>query len=288
MTLSRRDFIKLAGGIAGGLALNSSRPALIDALAVSSGEGGSQFLADLGYFPDISPHSIVFDESKYSPHKRELEPSEWGATNRHMPIKIPADVLNHPGERSQEALKRVIEYTGFRGPRYESQPEERVSMCNIAAWDWARALRLHLPHWKGETEMSANMLFRWISHPEAGGVYGEGWQAIEPPVPEPASGIRLSAAGFRNLSAQLLANRGIPVFALAENPDPSRHGHVAIMYPKRLPLRLEEIEIEPDFATVKSGRSRSPNGIMGLRSAFRHLSPAYFVHLYDFVLHKTS
>jgi hypothetical protein len=280
MTLSRREFIQLTGALAGGLALTASRLSSYDALAADMGEGGSQILVDLGKFPGILPGSIVFDESKYSPHKRELEPSEWAATNRHMPINIPAHVLNRPGERSLEALKGVVEYTGFRGPRYEAQPGERVSMCNIAVWDWSRALSLHLPHWKGETEMSANMLFSWISHPEAGGVFGEGWQAVEALDGVPSPGVWVA------LAVQLLANRGIPVFALAENPDPTRHGHMAMVYPKRLPGRLEGVDFEPDLATVKSGRGGSKNGVMGLRSAFRHLTPTYFVHVHDFVLHR--
>jgi hypothetical protein len=143
-------------------------------------------------------------------------------------------------------------------------------MCNIAAWDWSRALQVHLPHWMGETELSTNMLFRWISHPEAGGVRGEGWQSINATV------------------AQLLANLGIPVFALAQNPNPARRGHVALVYPKDPIVRSWSGDIEPTFASVSNGRRWGSNGIKGLNSTFRRLSPTYFVHKIDFVVFQDT
>jgi hypothetical protein len=224
-------------------------------------------LEETGYFNSISPKAFMFDENKYSPQKRELDPSEWDRTNRHLPIKIDPTVINRPGERSPQALIRVVAYTPFQNPRYVAARGERATMCNIAAWDWSRALRLHLPHWIGETEMSANMLYRWISHPQAGGVYGEGWQPV------------------KAKPAQLLANRGIPVFALAESLVPGRHGHVAMVYPKN---QADQSEAGPYFATVNNGRSRGGNGIKNLASTFRRLTPTYYVHNHDFIVHRDS
>ena len=223
-------------------------------------------LDKIGRFNEIKSRYYVFDENKYSTSKRKIPPSEWKTTNRHMPIKIEPSAVNKPGERSPEAIKRVVDYTQFHNPRYVAARGEWVTMCNIAAWDWSRALQIHLPHWIGETEMSANMLFRWISHPQAGGAYGEGWQ----PIPARA--------------AQLLANRGVPVFALAENPNPRRHGHVCMVYPSL----TNDPAVEPYFASVANGRSRGGNGIKALRNTFRWLKPTYFVHKLDFIVHQNS
>jgi hypothetical protein len=227
-------------------------------------------LDEIGYFNDISPGAFVFDENKYSPPKRNLKPSEWKRTNRHLPIKIDPSVVNKPGERSPQALKQVVEYTQFRSPRYVAAPGERVSLCNIATWDWSRALQVHLPHWIGNTEMSANMLFRWISHPQAGGVYGEGWQPVK------AS------------AAQLLANRGVPVFALVEHPVPGRHGHVAMVYPDNTAFQADHTLVGITFATVINGRSRGGNGIKSLQDTFRRFTPTYFVHKNDFIVNQES
>ena len=229
-----------------------------------------QVLKEIGYFNKISPKYFVFDENKYSSPKRKLEPLEWKSTNRHLPIKIDPSVINKPGERSPQAIKRVVEYTQFHSPRYVAEPGERITMCNIAAWDWSRALQVHLPHWIGETEMSANMLFRWISHPQAGGIYGEGWQPVKP------------------IAAQLLANRGIPVFALAENSVPGRHGHVSLVYPNISTLRENNNNVGPLFATVNNGHSRGGNGIKNLQNTFRWMKPTYFVHNNDFIVYRDA
>lgn len=228
---------------------------------------GDRVLKEIGYFNEISPEKFVFDENKYSHPKRQLAPSEWASTNRHLPIKIDPGVINKPGERRPRALMQVVEYTQFDTPRYVAAPGERVTMCNIAAWDWSRALQLHLPHWVGETEMSANMLFRWISHPQAGGIYGEGWQPIQAK------------------AAQLLANRGIPVFALAESTVPGRHGHVAMVYPHYKMFQGVYNDAGLYFASVNNGRSRGGNGIKSLGNTFRRLKPSYFVHKDDFIVH---
>ena len=227
-------------------------------------------LDETGYFNDISPAKFLFDEHKYSAPKRKLKPAEWSRSNRHLPIEIDPVVINKPGERNPEALKRVVEYTPFNSPRYVAAPGERASMCNIAAWDWSRALQLHLPHWIDETEMSANMLYRWISHSQAGGVYGEGWQPVK------AS------------AARILASLGIPVFALAENSVPGRHGHVAMVYPQEVSPQADRNAAGIYFASVSNGRSRGGNGIKSLQSTFRRLKPTYFVHKHDFILHKVS
>ncbi len=315
MTLSRREFLNLLGKLMGGSALAIFRPsylgetvrnpAEISNLAegydlygiedpdppdsktdrrpprsptikdsgenkVASLSGGDNALEEFGYFNHITPSSFVFDEYKYSPPKRELAPSDWNRTNRHLPIKLDPNVINRPGERSPQALVRVVTYTPFNNPRYVAAPGERTTMCNIAAWDWSRALRVHLPHWIGETEMSANMLYRWISHPQAGGVYGEGWQPVK------AS------------AAQILANHGIPVFALAESSVPGRHGHVAMVYPESAVLQADRNGAGPYFATVNNGRRRGGNGIKDLASTFRWLRPTYFVHKADFIVHRDA
>lgn len=237
---------------------------------ISTNPEDERVLKEIGYINEISPQSFAFDENKYSPPKRQLEPSEWDTTNRHLPIKIDPSVINKPGERSPQAIKRVVEYTPFLNPRYVAAPGKRVTMCNIAAWDWSRALQVHLPHWIGETEMSANMLFRWISHPQAGGLYGEGWQSVQA------------------RSAQLLANRGIPVFALAENSKPRRHGHVALVYPENLVSWANNLDVGPYFVSVNNGRSHGGNGIKNLRNTFRWLTPSYFVHKIDFIVYQDS
>ncbi len=225
-----------------------------------------QVLAEIGAFPAPPARPAHFDEGKYAPLKRQLEPSEWTQHNRHLPIKLDPALVNRPGERSPAALEGAVAYTPFNSPRYVSQPGERASMCNIAAWDWSRLLQVHLPHWMGDTEMSANMLFRWISNPQAGGAQGEGWQ----PLPADA--------------AQFLANRGVPVFALAENPAPGRHGHVALVYPVE-PVKLTyRGRVEPYFATVTNGRW-GRNGIKPLSGTFRRFRPTYYVHKSDFVVH---
>jgi hypothetical protein len=306
MNLSRREFVKLFGSLVGGWAitlpggsdlgkivkdwnilsthsdsnaaddstdayyrnpsprLNSEKEFLYREREPATYPKDLRELEKIGRFSEVSPRYYVFDENKYSSAKRKLPPAEWKTTNRHMPIKIEPSVINKPGERSPEAIKRVVEYTQFNNPRYVAARGERVTMCNIAAWDWSRALQLHLPHWIGETELSANMLFRWISHPQAGGVYGEGWQPVNA------------------RAAQLLANRGIPVFALAENSNPRRHGHVCMVYPSL----TNNPSIEPYFATVANGRTRGGNGIKTLRNTFRWLTPTYFVHKLDFIVHQ--
>ena len=86
--------------------------------------------------------------------------------------------------------------------------------------------------------------------------------------------------------AQLLANRGVPVFALAENPTPGRHGHVALVYPTEPVVRLYDGDVEPNFASVTNGRRWGRNGIKNLRSAFRRLTPTYFVHKSDFIVNQ--
>ncbi|MFN2212091.1 MAG: hypothetical protein ACK2UE_03385 [Anaerolineales bacterium] len=301
MNLSRKEFLNLAAGLIGGWALTWPKRSGISGLAQRISEinefgerlqrlgsedleaydreqdpgtpsrAGTKItepeLEKVGSFPDISSKYFVFDENKYSTPKRKLPRSEWTATNRHLPIKIAPEVVNKPGQRSPQALQRVVEYTQFQTPRYVAAPGERASMCNIAAWDWSRALQLHLPHWIGETEMSANMLFRWVSHPRAGGVFGEGWQPVNAE------------------AARLLANRGIPVFALVENTHPRRHGHVAMVYPKNMVTAGQE-DGDLFFATVTNGRSRGGNGIRSLESTFRSLKPTYFVHKFDFIVHQ--
>jgi hypothetical protein len=296
MDLSRREFVKLLGSLVGGWAISlpqgtatstQADHASADATAenhyinpspatdpekdllyqkrgLANGSNGLRELEKVGRFSEITPRYYVFDENKYSSPKRKLDPSEWDETNRHLPIKIDPDVINKPGERSPAAIKQVVDYTQFNNPRYVAAPGERVTMCNIAAWDWSRALQVHLPHWIGETEMSANMLFRWISHPQAGGIYGEGWQPIKAKI------------------AQLLANQGIPVFALAENPNPRRHGHVCMVYPSL----TNDPAVEPYFASVANGRSRGGNGIKTLSNTFRWLTPSYFVHKLDFIVYQ--
>lgn len=321
MDVSRREFLNLLGCLAGGWALAMPKPYYLGEMArslvkisnpkepgdlIGAKEAGvpdsgadrhkpdpaltagstddldhrerginlipedERVLEEIGYFNDISPEAFLFDENKYSDPKRQLEPSEWGSTNRHLPIKIDPNVINRPGERSPQAVQRVVEYTPFNNPRYVAAAGERVSMCNIAAWDWSRALQVHLPHWIGDTEMSANMLFRWISHSQAGGIYGEGWQPVE--------------AG----AAQILAQRGIPVFALAENPTPGRHGHVALVYPQNPDSRTIDDKDGLYFATFTNGRSRGGNGIKNLRDTFRRLTPTYFVHNSDFIVYRDS
>jgi hypothetical protein len=306
MDLSRREFVKLLGSLVGGWAISlpqgtdlgkiaqiwqatstqadhasaddaaenhyiNPSPAtdpekdlLYQKRGLANGSNGLRELEKVGRFSEITPRYYVFDENKYSSPKRKLDPSEWDETNRHLPIKIDPDVINKPGERSPAAIKQVVDYTQFNNPRYVAAPGERVTMCNIAAWDWSRALQVHLPHWIGETEMSANMLFRWISHPQAGGIYGEGWQPIKAKI------------------AQLLANQGIPVFALAENPNPRRHGHVCMVYPSL----TNDPAVEPYFASVANGRSRGGNGIKTLSNTFRWLTPSYFVHKLDFIVYQ--
>jgi hypothetical protein len=237
---------------------------------VISPQESERIFAELGAFNEIGLRSFSFDEGKYSSLKRQIAQPEWTSKNRHLPIVIPKEILNRPGERSPQALMRVIDYTGFGTPRYVSGTGERASMCNIAAWDWSRALQVHLPHWIGETEMSASMLFRWISHSQAGGIYGEGWQPVDA------------------TAAQLLANRGIPVFALVESPNPGRHGHVALVYPVPEVTRTPLGQVAPTFASVRNGRRTGSNGIMGLQSAFRSYRPTYFVHKIDFIVDLQS
>lgn len=291
MSVSRRGFLNLLGSIMGGWLVTIPKSRTFDTMvrvldhvgdwveqreldraeyAQGQEDEADRLLEKVGYFNEVSSRTFIFDEHKYSPPKRELEPDEWGTTNRHLPIELDPEVINKPGERSQQALKRALAYVPFDSPRYVAAPGERATMCNIAAWDWSRALSLHLPHWIGTTEMSANMLFRWTSHSQAGGVYGEGWQ----PVPVSA--------------ARLLADRGVPVFALAENPRKGRHGHVALVYPGNPAFRGNETGGELYLASVSNGRSRGGNGIKSFGNTFRWLRPTFFVHKIDFVMYRDS
>jgi len=304
MTTSRREFLKLFSSLVGGWALFTPMPSILRHTArklvemsdlisddspfnvdvIDTPGGGvsnpskssntstsvddENVLDEFGYINPIAPLGFVFDDNKYSPKKPKIMPSDWDTHNRHLPIYIKQHVINKPGERNPEALKRVVAYTPFNSPRYVAAPGERVTMCNIAAWDWSRALQLHLPHWIGDTEMSANMLFRWISHSQAGGIYGEGWQ----PVPERA--------------VRPLAQIGIPVFALAENPTPGRHGHVAMAYPKYETYVTSKHDPGIYLASVNNGRRGSGNGIKHLRDTFKYLSPTFFVHKHDFIVYR--
>jgi hypothetical protein len=321
MSVSRRDFLKLTGSLLGGWIVTIPEPGTIGKFAgildqlsdpnrqgdglgaenpdelVDSGDycipnsstrinseqeicnqqkpaaaspEDERILGKIGYFNDISPEDFVFDENKYSPLQRELAPSDWSATTRHLPIEIDPEVINRPGERDPQALRAVVAYTTFDTPRYVAARGERITMCNIAAWDWSRALQVHLPHWIGETEMSANMLYRWISHKQAGGIYGEGWQPVN------------------MKAAKLLANRGVPVFALAQNTNPGRHGHVALVYPKSPPEGEKQMDGGFYLASVNNGRSSGGNGIKSLERTFRWLKPTYFVHKNDFIVYQDS
>lgn len=291
VSMSRRSFLNLLGSLMGGWLMAMPKSRSMDSMArllVQLGDWNEsrdldrveyvhtheneadRLLEKIGYFNDVSPKSFVFDEHKYSSPKRKLEPSEWGTTNRHLPIELNPEVINKPGERSPQALKQALAYVPFDSPRYVAAPGERATMCNIAAWDWSRALSLHLPHWIGTTEMSANMLYRWISHSQAGGVYGEGWQPV-----------KVSAA-------RLLAARGIPVFALAENPRKGRHGHVALVYPGNPTTRGDDTGSEFYLASVSNGRSRGGNGVKSLGNTFRWLTPTFFVHKIDFIVYQDS
>ncbi len=288
MGISRREFLNFIGIFAGGYVISMPREGILaeigldivgpmvqkcvdpDEWSLPHVDPGQRLLQRIGQFSEINPASFVFDENKYTQSKRQIKPDEWAATNRHLPIQFAPEVINKPGERSPEAMRRVIAYTQFDNPRYVAAAGERVTMCNIAAWDWSRALQVHLPHWIGETEMSANMLFRWISNSQAGGIYGEGWQPVN------------------SQAAQFLANRGVPVFALAENPTPRRHGHVCMVYPEALAKQAGVVDGGPYFATVANGRSHGGNGIKNIGSTFRRLNPTYFVHKHDFILYQLS
>ena len=89
-------------------------------------------------------------------------------------------------------------------------------------------------------------------------------------------------------AARLLAVRGIPVFALAENPRKGRHGHVALVYPGNLAPGEDGTVEELYFASVSNGRSRSGNGIKSFGNTFRWLRPTFFVNKIDFVVHRDS
>ena len=100
------------------------------------------------------------------------------------------------------------------------QPGSGETWCNVALWDWTRALGCEIPHWVGEPphrhELNANGVCLWLRTTGA----REGWT-------------RAGAAEARDHAA-----RGGVAVAVWEDPD--GHGHVAILRPCADEIRIAQ------------------------------------------------
>lgn len=127
--------------------------------------------------------------------------------------------LSAPAPRTPEQLAAVIDSADVeRHPRY--QPGHGATWCNVALWDWTRALGCEIPHWVGEPphrrELSANGVCLWLR------TIGQhqGWT-------------RATADEAREHAA--LGGVSVVVW---ENPD--GHGHVAIVRPCEKEVRIAQ------------------------------------------------
>ena len=136
--------------------------------------------------------------------------------------------------RSPECLRQTL-------AQFHVETDERYqpgsfgcpgTRCNFLTWDATRAMECEIPHWvdnsgtgvkhhsRGAHELSAAGTIGWLR------VFGSdhGWQSVSSP------------------EARALANKGRPVVATFENPDPALSSHVAMLLP------TSESETEPRIA----------------------------------------
>jgi hypothetical protein len=131
-------------------------------------------------------------------------------TRRWKPVCAP--ITNSPGMRSPEALRAVVaQFDVEVNPRYART--DSTTWCNIFAWDVTTALGCEIPHWDldHENEYNVNATLKWL---ETEG-YFSGWQEID-------------AKGALEQSTL-----GCPVVAVWKNPNPVKHGHIAVLLPPR-------------------------------------------------------
>lgn len=134
-------------------------------------------------------------------------------------IPVTAPITSGPGDRRAPLLDLVIrQFQVAVNPRYrQNQQGAGETYCNIAVWDWTRALCAEIPHWvigDGEIsspgtgrELDANAVAAWLNR--CG----------------PRHGWTRCTAG----EAHGAAMQGRPAVAVWQNP--SGIGHVAIIRP---------------------------------------------------------
>jgi hypothetical protein len=92
-------------------------------------------------------------------------------------LPVSAPICGGAGQRSAPLLERIIaQFQVERNPRYEPRDingdGEEETWCNIALWDWTKALGAEIPHWvstagspvapgRGD-ELTANKTVRWL------------------------------------------------------------------------------------------------------------------------------
>lgn len=137
-------------------------------------------------------------------------------------LEYPITVYSEEGARSAEQTRKVIaQFKVATNPRYTprdlNKDGKQDTFCNIFIWDFARAMKVKLPHWAGSNgvitvvgmgrELNANATVDWIR--EYGP--GHGWRKIT------------------EYEAREQAGRGNPTVVLWQHH--GGIGHVAVVYP---------------------------------------------------------
>lgn len=165
-----------------------------------------------------------------------------GLSNAHdRGAPLNASLTNGEGNRSAFNYAKVIDqFRVDESKRYE--PGEKT-YCNIFVWDVTRALGAEIPHYilkddkasaaavdelgqfKVEAakrkELNVNSTVAWLK--EHGP--SNGWRRVDARM------------------AQQMASGGHPAVAVWANPNPKKHGHIAIIRPGSLPLNTGGIAI---------------------------------------------
>lgn len=138
--------------------------------------------------------------------------SNLTCTNATIPLDAP--IKNGPGERSPEKLRAVVaQFDVVANPRYKQRDSsgdgKRDTFCNIALWDFTRALGCEIDHYDAQgNERNANAVCVWLASPLGAKA---GWSLVDPMI------------------AGSAAARGQPVVVAWANP--KGIGHVALLLP---------------------------------------------------------
>lgn len=165
-----------------------------------------------------------------------LHPYQW--------VDITAPLTGGSAQRSPELLVRIVnQFQVETNARY--RPTAKETFCNIFAADVTRALACPVPHWWNRSELTANVMARWLSKEEG---KANGWS-------------KASDAG----EAIGFASRGFPVVAVWENRE-GGPGHIAIV----LPSEKAAVEI------AQAGRVNFARG--PLEKGFGNKQVQFFLH----------